>query len=121
MRRGGTPPEPERTAEGIPVNVVPLVDEIDLCGSALLKDPTGSYLNRYTTAVRLFLDAAIHDSMRVNSEATHGLRQKVFSTIARIDMALADLTDAVLGRQQDVLKLRSILDLVKGMVVDLYR
>ena len=112
---------PARNSAGIPVNVLPLVDEIEINSEKLLNDPTGSHLDRYKDAVRRFLDAAVHDSMRVTSEATHGLTQKVFSTIARIDIALADLADVVLGRQQDVLKVRAIVDQVKGMIVDLYR
>ena len=35
--------------------------------------------------------------------------------------ALAELTDAVLSRQQDVLKIRTVVDQIKGLIVDLYR
>ena len=114
-------PEPERNDAGVPVSVLPLVDEIATTSEGLLNDPTGSHLDLYKDAVRRFLDAAVSDSMRINSEATHGLTQKIFSTIARIDVALADLVDAVLGRQQNVLKAREIVDQIKGMIVDLYR
>jgi len=56
-----------------------------------------------------------------HSEATFGLSQKAFSTIARIDVSLADLTDAVLGRQHDLLKMKELIDQIKGLIVDLYR
>jgi uncharacterized protein YaaR (DUF327 family) len=36
-------------------------------------------------------------------------------------MLLADLTDAVLGRQRDVVKVRALIEQIKGLLVDLYR
>lgn len=111
----------EAPAVGVPAHITPLVDTLDSAGSMLQHDPTGQHLENYKLAVRRFLDAVLEASMQVNSEATFGLSQKAFSTITRIDVSLADLTDAVLGRQQDVLKIRSILDQIKGLIVDLYR
>jgi uncharacterized protein YaaR (DUF327 family) len=114
----------ETTSEqrsGIPAHVIPLVEEIDQASSQLIKDPTSTALMHYKEVVRNFLDMALADSMRVSSEASAGLSHRVFSTIARIDVQLAELADAVLGRQQDVLKIKSIVDQVKGLVVDLYR
>ncbi|MBN2081421.1 DUF327 family protein [bacterium] len=116
----GTEPEPEYSGGGIPTDVLPLVEEIAKTGTALASDPTGEHLEQYKYAVRRFLDQAVNTSMKVNSEATLGLSQKVFSTIARIDLALADLADAVLGRQQDLLKTATLIDQIKGLVVDLY-
>lgn len=109
-------------AEGnIPDDIMPLVERIATSGKALQNDPTGTHLDVYRSAVRQFLDAAVAQSMQVNSECTFGLSQKIFSTIARIDVALADLADMVLGNQQDVLKIKGIVDQIKGLVVDLYR
>lgn len=111
----------QQEAGAVPAHLAPLVEEIGEAGAALQQDPTGAHLDRYKLAVREFLDAVVHESMQVSSEATMGLNRKVFSTIARIDVALADLADAVLGRQQDVLKTREIVDQIKGLIIDLYR
>lgn len=110
-----------RRAEGVPQDLLPLVAQIDESGEELKRDPTGSALTRYKTAVHQFLDAAVADSMRVTSESSLGLSQKLFSTIARVNMELTDLADAVLGRQPNVVKTAQIVDQVKGLVVDLYR
>lgn len=110
-----------RRSEGVPPDLLPLVAQINDCGEELKRDPTGSALARYKTAVQLFLDAAVADSMRLKSESSLGLSQKLFSTIARINVAFTDLADAVLGRQQDVVKAAQIVDQVKGLIVDLYR
>jgi len=123
-RKGAAGDEPEPSAGGgggIPADVMPLVEEIARTGEALAGDSTGEHLEEYKYAVRRFLDQAVNGSMRVSSEASLGLSQKVFSTIARIDLALADLADAVLGRQQDLIKTNTIIDQIKGLVVDLYK
>jgi uncharacterized protein YaaR (DUF327 family) len=119
--KGEPPAEPQRNAEGIPAHVMPMVEEVVAAGLALTNDPTGEHLDRYRLAVREFLDTALQDSMRVESEASPGLRQKVFSTVTRVDIALADLADALLGKQQDILRLKSIIDQIKGLVIDLYQ
>jgi len=123
--KGESSAESQRNAEGIPAHVMPMVEEVVAAGLALTNDPMGEHLgehlDRYRLAVREFLDAALQDSMRVESEASPGLRQKVFSTVTRVDIALADLADAVLGKQQDILRLKSIIDQIKGLVIDLYQ
>ena len=50
-----------------------------------------------------------------------GLASRVFATVTRSDLLLADLTDAVLGRQRDVVKIRTLIDQIKGLLIDLYR
>jgi uncharacterized protein YaaR (DUF327 family) len=108
-------------APGTPSDLLPLVAEIDASGDELKRDPTGTALARYKSAVQLFMDAAIADSMGITSESSLGLANKIFATVTKVNLALADLTDAVLGRQPDVLKASALVDHVKGLVVDLYR
>jgi uncharacterized protein YaaR (DUF327 family) len=108
-------------AGGVPANILPLIKEIEDTGEELMRDPTGHALERYRRSVQRLLDTAVAESVRVNSESSLGLSQKVFSTVTKINMALAELTDAVLGRQQDLLKARAIIDQIKGLVVDCYR
>jgi len=117
-KRGG----PKLVAESAPpTGLKQLVEEIDQQASQLIDDPTGMALERYKRAVSQFLDQAITSSIRVQSETSAGLTRNVFSIVARIDLALAELTDAVLAKQQDVLKIRAVVDQIKGLVVDRYR
>lgn len=113
--------EGQDAVPGLPSHILPLADEISACGAELAGDPTGGALDRYRKAVGKFLDAATHDSMRITSESTLGLASRVFATVTRSDMLLADLTDAVLGRQRDVVKIRTLIEQIKGMLIDLYR
>jgi uncharacterized protein YaaR (DUF327 family) len=123
-RRRGThagEPAAEQGPTPVPHKLAPLIEAVNQAGLGLQHDPTGAHLEDYKQAVRHFLDTAINTSLAVHSEATFGLSRKAFSTIARIDVSLADLTDAVLGRQQDVLKMKELIDQIKGLIVDLYR
>lgn len=121
LARAQSRADAERGAGGIPSNIAPLIAEVDLSGSELARAPTGRTLERYRQAVQRLLDTTVAGSMRVTSEASLGLSRKVFSTVTRIDLALSETADAVLGRQQDVLKARELIDQVKGLIVDLYR
>lgn len=110
-----------RTPPSAPVNVLPLIEQIDEQGEELAKDPTGTALERYKRSVRSLLDTAVAECMQLQSEAALGFTRRVFSTIARVDLALSELTDAVLKRQHDVLKIKGLVDQVKGLLIDLYR
>jgi hypothetical protein len=120
---GGTGAEADEAGDGggLPAHILPLADEVAATGSELAGDPTGGALERYRRAVGRFLDAATQDSMRVSSETTPGLASRVFATVTRSDLLLADLADAVLGRQKDVVKVRALIDQIKGLLIDLYR
>ena len=118
-RKATVTPEAARTQ--LTAAVSALVEEVDESGRELAGDPTGAHLERYKRAVRGLLDAAVSETMHVSSERSLGLSRKVFSTITRVDIALADMTDAVLGRQQDLGKIRTLVEQIKGLLVDLYR
>jgi uncharacterized protein YaaR (DUF327 family) len=106
---------------GLPTHILPLADEINASGAELAGDPTGGALERYRRAVGRFLDAATTDSMQVTSESTLGLASRVFATVTRSNLLLGELADAVLGRQRDVVKVRTLIDQIKGLLIDLYR
>jgi uncharacterized protein YaaR (DUF327 family) len=112
---------PEVARAKLSAAISTLVEEVDESGHELASDPTGSHLERYKRAVRGLLDAAVNETMQVSSERSLGLSRKVFSTITRVDLALADMADAVLGRQQDLSKIRTLVEQIKGLLVDLYR
>lgn len=99
----------------------PLAEEVQEHTDALLDEPSGHNLENYKRSVRRFLDLAVHELMQLNTEAAFGLKQRLFSTITKVDLRLGDLADSVLGRQQDMAKIKSIVEQVKGLLIDLYR
>jgi uncharacterized protein YaaR (DUF327 family) len=108
-------------APRLPAHILPLADEVEQAGAELGRDATGATLERYRKAVRRFLDAALRDSQRVTAETTLGLAQRVFASITRSDVLLADLADAVLGRQRDAQQVHRLIGQLKGLLIDLYR
>jgi uncharacterized protein YaaR (DUF327 family) len=120
VRRGGAGGRGAKPVRPSQAELGELVQAIDNAGAALKRDPGGSMLERYREAVREFMDAALADAMQVSTENL-GLRQRIFSTITKVDIALADLADAVLGRQHDVLTIGSQIEQIKGLIVDLYK
>ena len=106
---------------GPPAALQPLLQSIDEAGEALSRDPSGQLLDNYRGLLRELLDRAMKENTHLGSEQTLGLSQRIFQTVTRTDMALAELTDAVLGRQKDLLRVKSIVLLLKGLIVDLYR
>ena len=113
--------EREEARAQLTASMAKLVEEVEETGQELAGDPTGTHLERYRRSVRQLLDAAVHETMQVSSERSMGLSRKVFSTITRVDIALADLADAVLGRQQDLGKVRDLVHQIKGLLIDMYR
>ena len=106
---------------GLPASLAPLMQRIDEAGEELSRDPTGQVLDNYRSLLRELLDRALRENTHLGNEHSLGLSQRIFHTVTQTDMALAELTDAVLGRQKDLLRVKSIVLLLKGLIVDLYR
>jgi uncharacterized protein YaaR (DUF327 family) len=106
---------------GLPASLGPLLQRIDEAGEELSRDPTGQVLDNYRSLLRELLDRALRENTHLGNDHSLGLSQRIFQTVTRTDMALAELTDAVLGRQKDLLRVKSIVLLLKGLIVDLYR
>ncbi|MCC7479685.1 DUF327 family protein [bacterium] len=99
----------------------PLAQEVEQLTDELLKEPNGENLERYKRSVRKFLDLATRELMQLNTESAFGFKQRLFSTITRVDLHLGELADSVLGRQQDMGRIQNLVEQVKGLLVDLYR
>ncbi len=99
----------------------PLAQEVEEHTESLLKEPNGANLERYKRSVRKFLDMATRELMQLNTESAFGFKQRIFSTITRVDMHLGELADNILGRGQDMGKIKNLVEQVKGLLIDLYR
>lgn len=99
----------------------PLAREVEEHTEDLLKEPNGEKLERYKTSVRKFLDLATRELMQLNTESAFGFKQRLFSTITRVDMHLGALAESILGRGQDMGKIKNLVEQVKGLLIDLYR
>lgn len=99
-----------------------LLADIDESGRRLSQMPTYSELKSYRELVRKFIGEAVSRMYSLESRTgwdRHG-RQKMFTTIRKIDDKLAEMTEDVRLGQQRELSIMSKHDAVRGMLVDLY-
>jgi uncharacterized protein YaaR (DUF327 family) len=96
--------------------------DITAQGQRLSQTPTYSELKAYRTLISKFLGEAVSQMYTVDSQAGWDRqgRQKMYTTIKKIDHELADLTEDIRQGQERQISIAARLDGIKGMLVDLY-
>lgn len=99
-----------------------LLDEIDKQGQKLGQIPTYSELKSYRELVRKFVGEAVARMYALQSQTgwDRNGRQKVYTTIKKIDQTLADLTEDVRHGQERQLSIMAKQDAIRGMLIDMY-
>ena len=99
-----------------------LMKKIDEQGDRLGKVPTFADLKEYRNLVRQFLGETVNRAFLLESRMGWDGRgrQKVFSTIRKVDSELAGLAEDVRSGQSAQLNILSKLDSIRGLLVDLY-
>ncbi len=99
-----------------------LMQKIDEQGEKLGKVPTFADLKEYRNLVRQFLGETVNRAFLLESRMGWDGRgrQKVFSTIRKVDNELAGLAEDVRTGQAAQLKVLGKLDSIRGLLVDLY-
>lgn len=98
------------------------MQEITAQGERLSQTPTYAELKAYRTLISKFLGEVIGQMYSVDSRAgwdRHG-RQKMYTTIRKLDEELAGLTEDVRLGQERQLAIAARLDGIRGMLIDLY-
>ncbi len=96
--------------------------DIEEKGRKLLKSKNRKEFDDYKTAVKKFMDKMVSTSFKV--EEKQG-RQKdgkfvVYLTTQRVDEALENLGQLLLAGQQDSMRILTVLDEIRGILMDLY-
>lgn len=99
-----------------------LLEQITSQGKRLASTPTYAELKTYRGLISKFLGEAVSHMYSVESQAGWDRqgRQKMYTIIKQIDSELADLTEAVRHGQERQLDIMAKLDVIRGMLVDLY-
>ena len=99
-----------------------LLGEITSQGKRLSQTPTYSELKAYRTLVSRFLGEAVGQMYSVESQNGWDRqgRQKTYTTIKNIDKELVALTEDVRIGQERQLSIAARLDVIRGMLVDVY-
>jgi Uncharacterized protein conserved in bacteria len=99
-----------------------LLEEITKQGKRLGQVPTYSELKTYRELVRRFVGEAVGRMYNLQSQTgwdRYG-RQKMYTTIKKIDDKLSELTEDVRHGQERQLEIMAKQDAIRGMLVDMY-
>ena len=99
-----------------------LLKQIDEQGARLSKTPTYDELKSYRTLIKNFVGEAVNRMYELHSQAGWDRmgRQKVYTTVRRIDKKLEEMAEKIRLGQSDQLDIIASHDAIRGMLVDLY-
>jgi uncharacterized protein YaaR (DUF327 family) len=105
----------------LPPHLREALERLSERGVELVNRPGRGMLDEYKSAVRRFLELAMQDALKVRAESQGIFSRKIFATITRVDISLAELTEEVISAQGSIIKVARIVDDIKGLLIDLYR
>ena len=99
-----------------------LLKQIDEQGARLSKTPTYDELKSYRTLIKNFVGEAVNCMYELHSQAGWDRmgRQKVYTTVRKIDKKLEEMAEKIRLGQSDQLDIVASHDAIRGMLVDLY-
>lgn len=99
-----------------------LLEKIDKQGAKLTQTPTYSELKSYRDLVKTFVGEAVSRMYTINSQTGWDRqgRQKVYTTIKKVDMVLESMTEEIRTGQATNLSIVAKQDAIRGMLVDMY-
>lgn len=99
-----------------------LLKKIDEQGARLTNTPTYDELKAYRTLVKDFVSEAVSRMYSVHTSAGWDRlgRQKVYTTVRRIDEELEAMAEHIRLGQADPLTIVAGQDAIRGMLIDLY-
>ena len=99
-----------------------LLKQIDEQGARLSKTPTYDELKSYRTLIKNFVGEAVNHMYELHTQSGWDRmgRQKVYTTVRKIDKKLEDMAEKIRLGQSDQLDIVASHDAILGMLVDLY-
>lgn len=99
-----------------------LLEQIDEQGARLSKTPTFDELRSYRALIQSFIGEAVGSMYELRTQAGGDRlgRQKVYTSVRKIDKKLEELTEKIRLGQANQLDIIASHDAIRGMLVDLY-
>ena len=99
-----------------------LLEQIDEQGARLSKSPTFDELRSYRSLIQSFIGEAVGTMYELHTQAGWDRlgRQKVYTSVRKIDKKLEELAEKIRLGQADQLDIIASHDAIRGMLVDLY-
>ena len=99
-----------------------LLKKIDEQGARLSRTPTYDELKSYRSLIQNFVGEAVNRMYDMHSQSGWDRmgRQKVYTTVRKIDKKLEDMAEKIRLGQADSLSIVARHDAIRGLLVDLY-
>ncbi|GEM_PF-1777029 len=100
-----------------------LADEIDKAGKEFVEKPLYANLVKYKMLIQRFMGIVIKSSYEVQQKLGKKslTEDKMYSVVKKIDKELEQLSESVLNKNIDKIKLIDKLDEIRGLLIDLYK
>ena len=113
----------EQQSEGVShEEMEAMLKKIDEQAARLSKTPTYDELKEYRTLIKNFVGAAVSSMYEVHTSAGWDRmgRQRVYTTVRKIDRKLEDMAERIRLGQSDQLDVIAAHDAIRGMLVDIF-
>lgn len=113
----------EQQSEGVShEEMEAMLKKIDEQATRLSKTPTYEELKEYRTLIKNFIGAAVSNMYEVHTSAGWDRmgRQRVYTTVRKIDRKLEDMAEHIRLGQSDQLDVIAAHDAIRGMLVDIF-
>ena len=113
----------EQQSEGVShEEMEAMLRKIDEQAARLSKTPTYDELKEYRTLIKNFVGAAVSNMYEVHTSAGWDRmgRQRVYTTVRKIDRKLEDMAERIRLGQSDQLDVIAAHDAIRGMLVDIF-
>ncbi|HAF32424.1 MAG TPA: DUF327 domain-containing protein [Anaerovibrio sp.] len=99
-----------------------LLDQIDEQGAKLTKTPTYDELIEYRSLIKNFVGTVVSQMYDVSTQSGWDRmgRQKVYTTVRKIDTELENMAEKIRLGQSEQLDVVASHDAIRGMLIDLY-
>ena len=99
-----------------------LLEQIDEQGARLSKSPTFDELRSYRSLIQSFIGEAVGTMYELRTQAGWDRlgRQKVYTSVRKIDKKLEEMAEKIRLGQADQLDIIASHDAIRGLLVDLY-
>lgn len=103
-------------------NLHALLTEIEKAGERLAKSRNFRDLTKYKNLIQNFIKEAVHIGIGLKKSNTWDRegRSRILQIIEQIDKKMVELTDEILTKETENLKILSIIGEIKGLIVNLY-
>ena len=99
-----------------------MMQDIEDQGKILSTSQTVEDLKKYKKLVKEFLDDAVNNGLKLEEQRGFNRRgrTKVYKIVKEVDSKLIDLTNAVLDKEKNGLKILNMVGEIQGLIINMY-